>query len=584
MSAGLEAAALEAAWRRALLAWGLGVDLSRPAELAGGEELAWIDLRTRQTHVNLARLEALGARAHLEALLAHEAGHHCRFPQTLVASAKLLARQRALLLDLETGRPGLPRVGPGFQVARLDFLLNLLLDVLINDALRAEHGPAYQALYRALLAEAARAGRPPAAAFAFTLAAYEALWDAPLLDPAGRAALGRVSSGWRDEARALAGALRAAGGNASLALDLYLEAAWPYAVADWRAGRAGAAGALEAPLAVRPGDLGLDELVRIARPTAEEQEADRQRAERARPTLVELPPDDPAPAPPACGARPDLEAALRAGRAFGQEPAALSALVLEAYAREAERHRLTPPPGAGGDPLVPTTLATWEPGDEPGRVDWVASLGRAGVAIPGLTLLAREREPDEAGGPAARPPWLEVYIDSSGSTPDPSRAWSELAFAGFLLARAALEAGSRVRLVQFSGPGQVRAMQEFSADRRAVERALLEHLGGGTRFPFDELARSLERFRPLGRVQRVLLSDRDFLSNVAQARPGDGALAALTRAARAPSSFTAVLNLPGGPPPLPPGLAATGIEILSIQDWNALHGVAAALGRRLFGP
>ncbi|HOX43587.1 MAG TPA: VWA domain-containing protein [Myxococcota bacterium] len=577
---------LASAWRRALRAWGLGVDLSAPVALAQGEELACIDLRTRQTRVNLRRLEALGARGHLEALLAHEAGHHCRYPQTLGAAAKLLARQRALLAELECGRPGLPRVGPGFQAERLDCLLNLLLDVLINDALRVEHGPSYQALYRAILAEAPAGPGPrppPSAMFGFTLALYEALWSADILGPAERARLAEVAPGWREEAGALAAALGAAGGNMYLALDLYLEAVWPYAVADWSAGRLPAAGWLERVLVIGPGDLDLDDLVGLARRSPEEQEADRQRAERRHPTLVELPPDPPA-EPPARGLRRELGAALAAGRAFGQDPRALSALVLEAYAREAERYRLRPPLAPGADALTPTTLAPWELGEEPARVDWLASLGRAGVAIPGLTLLEREYEAGQAQGPAEAPPWLEVYIDSSGSMPDPSRDWSELAFAGFLLSRAALEAGSRVRLVQFSGPGNVRAMPDFSADRRAVERALLEHLGGGTQFPFDELGRSLDRFRPLGRVQRVLLSDSDFLHNVLAARPAAAALGPLARAATPPSSFTAILNLPALPAGLPAGLAGTGLELVAIPDWNALQGVTTALGRRLFQP
>ncbi|MBW2704402.1 MAG: hypothetical protein JRF33_26590, partial [Deltaproteobacteria bacterium] len=47
-----------------------------------------------------------------------------------------------------------------------------------------------------------------------------------------------------------------------------------------------------------------------------------------------------------------------------------------------------------------------------------------------------------------------------------------------------------------------------------------------------------------------------------------------------------ILNLGplGDNPSLQPfGLLDTGIRLLSIKDWNELHGVAADLGRRIFG-
>jgi hypothetical protein len=575
-------------WRRALSRWGYGVDLGLPEPLPDGDDVAYIDLRTRRTRINVARLARLGLLDRLEALFAHEAGHHCRWPQTLVGNAKLLRRQAALLTELETARPGGRRIGRRFQARRYDFLQNLLLDVLINDELRDVHGHDFVALYRAL-AGAARAA--PSRVFSFTLALYEALWELPaetLVSPDAARRLAAVSATYREEAATLATALREHTPNAFTCLDLYLEAVWAYLVTDEDERELARAGWLEAPFGSQADELDPDVLVETVRRSREERDADRERERRRHPVLVELPEPEPEDGADPRGAGTDeLERILRAGTGFGAEPGRLVEAILWYYEREAERLRLRLEQVPANEPTLPTTLAPWEAGDEPSGIDWTASLGRAGVAIPGLTLLQREFEADPAGGRVVAPPWLELYIDSSGSMSDPSKRWSDLAFAGFLLVRAALAAGSRVRVVQFSGPGHVRALEDFTAELRIADRALLEYFGGGTQFPFEELAASLARWRSAGGIERVVLTDLDFVLNVQHAQDVAAVRSTLTAAATPPSRLTAILNVGRTTRDelramLPPGLRGTGVRLLPIADWQQLHGVAAALGRAFF--
>ena len=92
---GLDEAAISAAWKDALDTWDVSVTLSPPQSFAGkrgsrwkgDEPLAYIDLETREVVVNLELLEKLGAASSLTAVLAHEIGHHVRFPHSLALAA-----------------------------------------------------------------------------------------------------------------------------------------------------------------------------------------------------------------------------------------------------------------------------------------------------------------------------------------------------------------------------------------------------------------------------------------------------------------------------------------------------------------
>ncbi|MBN2494424.1 MAG: hypothetical protein JXR96_07545 [Deltaproteobacteria bacterium] len=576
-------AELRPAWRSALDAWGLGVDLSLPTVVDGSGEIAWIDLRDRQTRIDLGHVRSAGIADRMEALFAHEAGHHCRHPQTLVTSAKLLTRMRKLVTALECERPGEVNVGAHFEASHFDYLLNLLLDVRVNDELCDRYGRDYQAIYRAMVRDEPEG--PASAAFAFTLALYEALWkpDPPLLATWQAPRLDAVCPQWRADSRALAAALRAAPDNAFVWLDLFVEAIWPYAVADEKA-RASQM-LLEAFLAAGLDELQADELEQVGQLSRSEREADEQREHRRHPALVELPPDiedEDADRPQTDPIEEGLRSLIQAGNDCGQSPSAVADSVLWYYEREAERLLIELETAERSEPLIPSTLRHWEAGCDPGSIDWAASLGRAGIALPGMTLLEREYESETTGEQGRLAPWLEIYIDSSISMPNPSRQWSHLAFAGMLLTRAALEAGSLVRLVQYAGPGDVIAMDDFSADKRTLYRALLEYIGSGTQFPFGLLAESLERYRSHARIERIAISDGDFFYNV---RHGDASvLDTLRRASQPPQRMTAVLNiqLEFMRTQTPPGLTETGLRMIPIAEWNEIHGVAVRLGREIF--
>ena len=119
----LDGPAVERAWRDALALWDVSVTLSPPVGLGGkgkshwqgDEPLAYIDLATRQVVVNLPLLEKLGAAGSLTAVLAHEIGHHVRFPHSLALAASLVLLEKKLV--------------PGLRQS----LTNLFFDLLVNE-------------------------------------------------------------------------------------------------------------------------------------------------------------------------------------------------------------------------------------------------------------------------------------------------------------------------------------------------------------------------------------------------------------------------------------------------------------------
>lgn len=96
-------------WRDALALWDVRVQLSPPEPHVdfhpdashAQEPLAYIDLVKRQVFVNFKLLEAMDATGSLTAVLAHEIGHHARFPHTLGWDAELRVQEQRLVPGLK---------------------------------------------------------------------------------------------------------------------------------------------------------------------------------------------------------------------------------------------------------------------------------------------------------------------------------------------------------------------------------------------------------------------------------------------------------------------------------------------------
>ena len=135
-------------------------------------------------------------------------------------------------------------------------------------------------------------------------------------------------------------------------------------------------------------------------------------------------------------------------------------------------------------PFIPQK---WQPsmGAEKLDVDYSVQLG--GRLIPGVTTyMWSTRKREISGGLEEVIPNLDIYIDSSGSMPNPVEQLSLPVLAGFVAAKKAHRKGAKLRATNFSGANQFQT-QEWTRELDLVYRNLVTYFGGGTEFPPAQL-------------------------------------------------------------------------------------------------
>jgi len=541
--------------------------LRAPTAAVPGGPIACIDLVDRQTRVDFDRLGELGLLHCEEALFAHEVGHHIRYPHTLVRARQHLRFLRTELTALSHAW-NLPQVAAAAGEGRHDGLLNLLYDLLINSDLRPFYEAEFVALYRTLSADTTEP------IFGFYLALYEALWYLPegtLVGPATAQALHRIEPGWRTVADACAQFIANRPDNRCLQIIRFLVALRPFL----------AAGAEMAEDASPEGgdgfggELAPEDVARVLRPAPGEAEARGWRRSKGGDVKASTGGGGGGSSgAPGIGQGDPVRDAQAVMRGLCDE----TAVALATYRRLAARAPLEAPPSLQpGEPEVPGPTAEWNIGDRLESIDWFASLTRGGPPVPGYTLHTRTWLPAEPRPGDSAVPWVELYVDMSGSMPDPVRQCNDSIVAGFILVDAATAAGGRVRVVQYSH--RFEAMPDFVQSPRPARAALLAYVGGGTRFPWAELLRSARRWRRAARVVRIVITDRDFCHN--WRRPGSVPIRAeAIDLCRQSGGFVALID--NGDPATHRAMRAAGVRVVEVQGWETLATFARELARALF--
>ncbi|MCB7136320.1 hypothetical protein [Cellulosimicrobium marinum] len=493
-----------AAWPDALAAWGRFTRLGAPTLHGPGTaprdvgSFAWFSTTRVSVHVDLAEVVDLGIEDHAVAVLAHEVGHHVLSPGDLTTSALLVARARAGLVDQDHIAP---------------LTANLWSDLLINDRLQRRAGIDMAGLWRAL-------GPGTSVVMQTVLRADEILWGLPR----GDLTSGDIAVAER-EATLVARLVRA-----------YAD--------DPVGGAAGFAALLRTLLA---SDVGADatsaDARRRARPARGDRGARRRHLQRRRSSLPqvvcgqdELPGSvpgglatDPRAVEPVRhpALDPRVVGDLGADGTDDADVRTVDAAATGAGASDATGQTLAPADydatlrllGLTSDAaasarrwyrehaaplLVPFPVRTerravepllgahepWDVGDDLGDVDWTGTLLRSPVVVPGHTTVRRSVEDDTGDEPDEIPVDLDLYLDSSGSMPDPTRRVAPVALAGAVLALSALRAGARVQATTWSGPDQIAGTDGFTRDEDAVLDAVVAHFGGSTSFPLPLLERT----------------------------------------------------------------------------------------------
>jgi hypothetical protein len=488
-------AACERAWPRALRCWSdflrlraPGLCLSTEAAATEGlsESFAMIRLHDQKVVLDLERLCAEGLHDFVLEILAHEIGHHVYAPATLTAHIACITRIRAGLPTFETHAP---------------MVANLFTDLLVNDRLQRNAGLAMHRVFESLASSSAG---DPGLLWTLYTRIMELLWSRP------SGSLGPIVTDERLEGDAWLGArllrvyatdwVEAAGRFAALVL--------PYLVEDADAANATLA-AWRDTLSAGAGGTPRGELERLGPNDTLHPSLD--------PRLNEDLDD------PASAAAPDPSSRRGAGEGQFREPweyhEVLRAAGLDLsphdaavrYYRELAQAHLVPFPRRRlrtSEETIPEGLEPWAIGDPFDTLDVFESLTLSPVLIPGVTTVRRVH--GDAGGNDRRtePVDLDLYVDSSGSMPDPKVQMSYPALAGAIVALSALRSGSAVQVTVWSGPGQVVATDGFVSDPTHILRTLTSAFQGSTSFPIHAL-RATYPERPMRKRRSHLLHISD---------------------------------------------------------------------------
>ncbi|MBS0260889.1 MAG: VWA domain-containing protein, partial [Planctomycetes bacterium] len=148
------------------------------------------------------------------------------------------------------------------------------------------------------------------------------------------------------------------------------------------------------------------------------------------------------------------------------------------------------------------------PGDSIREIDWLSTLLLRGETLGGAMPLKRVPTSEYEGYDVRLwQPRMEIYLDVSGSMPDPRRALNAMTLAAQILSLGATRAGGWVRAALYSSEPVV--YWQWCRSETEISRFLMHYIGGGTSYPFRLLSRSIA---DCGTDQpiRVVITDRDF--------------------------------------------------------------------------
>ena len=526
------------AWPAALAAWSKFTRL-RPPNLCLTEtearheglsgSFAMIRLQDQSIVVSLPQVVNCRVEGYGLEVLAHEIGHHVLAPATLTDHVRMIARMRRALPTVEQHAP---------------MVANLYTDLLINDRLQRSAGLRIGDVYRAI-----GAGGNGGAVWSLYLRIYEILWSLE------RGSLGGGKTDDRLEGDAWLGArivrsyardwLDGSGRFAALLLPHLLE--------DQKSAKI-----IEKLLDTRNAGSGGDPAGLVEEDASEREGAIHPAQD---PTLADLPGGDEGERLDAADDAPDEARQNRPPTGQAREPFQFGEILRAAgvdisdhdaavrYYRERARPYLIPFPSRripeSADPL-PEGLEPWDIGHALDEADWLQSVLQSPRVIPGLTTVQRVWGAGEGREPKHEPLDLDLYVDSSGSMPNPQRMTSYPALAGAILCLSALRAGARVQATLWSGKNQFTSTSGFVRDPEAVLRVLSGYFGGGTAFPIHVLRDTYATRKPGAHPAHVLVISDDGVATMfdRDERGNSGWDIAAMALARAAGGGTLVLNLP----------------------------------------
>ncbi|MEX0141613.1 VWA domain-containing protein [Massilia sp. LMS1-1-1.1] len=473
-----------AAWPEALAVWSKFTRLRDPNLCASRVEaskqglsgsFAMIRLLDQSVVVDLPLVTELGLDDYALEVLAHEIGHHILAPGSASDQFRLLARMRRALPTLEQHAP---------------MVANLYTDLFINDRLQRQANLRMADIYRKL--EQGRTVEAKASGGVWTLymRIYENLWQLE------KGELGGGEADERLDTDAWLGArlIRVYANDWMLAAGRFATLLLPYLVEDTDA--------------LSPSRYLLDtrDAARGCQTYGAQQIEDDEEDGAIHPVhdkrISGLDGDEPPAEAPARQGGGQLREPFELGDILKASGVNLSdhEIAIRYYRERALPHLVAFPSRPAPESQEPQMegLEPWEIGDPLEDIDWLQSVMQSPRPVPGVTTVRRVYGREPARAIDAVPVDLDMYVDSSGSMPNPQAHTSFLTLAGAVIALSALRAGAKVQVTLWSGKSEVMQTPGFVRDEDMILGVLTEFFGGGTCFPIHRLRQTYaaKRERP----------------------------------------------------------------------------------------
>ena len=228
----------------------------------------------------------------------------------------------------------------------------------------------------------------------------------------------------------------------------------------------------------------------------------------------------------------------------------------------------------------------WEVGDPLEAMDLLGSVLQSPVLVPGVTTVQRVYGETPGSDPARRPLDLDIYVDCSGSMPNPGVDVSYLALAATILALSALRMGARVQATLWSGAGQFDTTGGFERDEKRIIGTITGYLGDGTAFPLSVLRDTYAARKPGDSAVHIVVISDDGADTMLQPdeKGTSGESVCREALAHARGGGTLVLNLARACQwPAGETLAKVGFRIHRVTQWEDLIAFARAFVRENYG-
>lgn len=566
-------------WQDALALWSKFTKLREPrwcfdeaeeaAESLTGS-FAMIRLTDHAVVISIAQVVANKLQNFPLEIMAHEIGHHVYCPADLTDQGRMLARMRRALPSKEHHAP---------------LIANLYADLLINDRLQRSANLRMAEVYKTLGNDSTDK------MWTFYMRVYEILWSLQK----GTLTKGEITSSLELDAQLGARVIRVyakdwlkgAGRFAALCLTYLLEddaKKMQQIIKGWMDIRNAGAGAIPDGLI----DIDADEIEGAIHPALDDELAgidsygDAENKKK-KPKINPL------------TSNASSQGQMREPFEFGEILKGLGVnlspheLAIRYYRERAIPHLVKFPTRdmpESKEPLI-EGLDVWDIGSSVDDVDWVESAIVSPQIIPGITTVQRVYGTASGSLPEREPVDLDLYVDCSGSMPNPQYATSFLTLAGAIIALSALRTGSRVQATLWSGKHDYQTTNEFIRNEHDILKILTGYIGGATAFPIHLLRDTFANRTKKDRGAHVLVISDDGVDTMFEKdeKRNSGWDVARMALEKGRSGGTLVLNLWQDWQKTPVLVRANkeGWEVHRVQTWEQLVDFARAFSRAKYG-